>query len=694
VGDQLTGLSSADAYRRQLLQGCRHVEIDCWNGGRDMGPIVTHGHTFCTVELFENVAKAVAQCAFATSDMPVMLSLEMHCNCHQQNQIAKLMVQHIRSFLLSYDELSATGLATALSPRDLFRRVLVKGKVRQLKVMIERRQSSRPALCARDIRRVTVGAAWRLASRLSRIKGALPKSPRSPRTPQSPKTPKTPPAPLLFRVSSSRVSRDSLIRRSADSIADEMVGTSMKARRKLDKKLKADKEKTDKYYSSFLSLRSEPISVFLGNGRPKSELPITSINEDRLLKELGVSTDQRNLIEGLSSRSNANVGIGLTEEQQTARAIVRLAANPPPEAQDLQRRTARWLLRPFPLGLRFSGKNMSPLPAWLSGAQYVCLNFSDRRGGLLRAGDMAVQLHFALFNGHKGYVLKPKGMQVQSDPRGSSVLEGAQDNGQPDDDRCWPPPRKFLQCVTLNCLSLHNLPKRRERRPRYNGSRAQCHEYHRELSGTSAPPNSKIPSTPSITVTLHPIGGICALYRTLPFDESIATELELSRHDSGMNAEIGETIHCVAAEPHATFLRVGVVDGRQGEVAYESYVLGRLSGGYRVLKLRDIMGTRIELAYLFVKISFGMEANLWLTLRQLRDGDSRQSNSLGPASLLSVEGSLKEIFDGMSAAQRRQTVARSTNYVAGVPTRACSRDPRSTSEENLRAAIQSRGLGI
>eukprot|EP00966_Prymnesium_polylepis_P132476 3062703-Prymnesium_polylepis.1 len=54
-----------------------------------------------------------------------------------------------------YDELSATGLATALSPRDLFRRVLVKGKVRQLKVMIERRQSSRPALCARDIRRVT-----------------------------------------------------------------------------------------------------------------------------------------------------------------------------------------------------------------------------------------------------------------------------------------------------------------------------------------------------------------------------------------------------------------------------------------------------------------------------------------------------------------------------------------------------------
>ena len=57
------------------------------------------------------------------------------------------------------------------------------------------------------------------------------------------------------------------------------VETSTKARRKLDKKLKADKEKTDKYYSSFISLRSEPLSTFFGNGTPKAHLPITSINE-------------------------------------------------------------------------------------------------------------------------------------------------------------------------------------------------------------------------------------------------------------------------------------------------------------------------------------------------------------------------------------------------------------------------------
>ena len=208
------------------------------------------------------------------------------------------------------------------------------------------------------------------------------------------------------------------------------VEASTNARRKLDKKLKADKNTTDKYYSLYLSLRSEPISTFLGQSTPKSELPITSINEvrpqgfeirvavalalaahspvseslcgqDRFLKELGVSVSDRNLIEGLlTSLSQSEVGIGLTEEQQTARAIVRLAARPPPEVTAMQRRTATFLLRPFPLGLRFSGKNMSPLPCWLAGAQHVCLNFSDT--------DTAVELHFALFEGRGGYVLKPR----------------------------------------------------------------------------------------------------------------------------------------------------------------------------------------------------------------------------------------------------------------------------------------------
>eukprot|EP00966_Prymnesium_polylepis_P335406 7390769-Prymnesium_polylepis.2 len=77
-------------------------------------PKVTHGHTFCTfgatwetvepiayvhrapsplmrhelcrTEAFDEVAKAVAECAFVASDLPVVISMEMHCSPIQQRR--------------------------------------------------------------------------------------------------------------------------------------------------------------------------------------------------------------------------------------------------------------------------------------------------------------------------------------------------------------------------------------------------------------------------------------------------------------------------------------------------------------------------------------------------------------------------------------------------------------------------------
>jgi len=84
---------------------------------------------------------------------------------------------------------------------------------------------------------------------------------------------------------------------------------------------------------------------------------------------------------------------------------------------------------------------------------------------------------------------------------------------------------------------------------------------------------------------------------------------------NGLNAVYRQRIHCIAAEPDAAFVHVSVTDGDR-EVAFETAVLGRLRHGYRVLQLRGMLGTRIELCYLFVKVSFGTEHNFWATPRQ------------------------------------------------------------------------------
>lgn len=109
--------------------------------------------------------------------------------------------------------------------------------------------------------------------------------------------------------------------------------------------------------------------------------------------------------------------------------------------------------------------------------------------------------------------------------------------------------------------------------------------------------------------------GFCAISSTLPAPRNTKTELSTAAViANGLNPSFQQTFHCIAAEPDATFLRISVTDGGQ-EVAYESVVLGRLRPGYRIFQMRGSLGTRIELCYLLVRISFGSEPNKWFTPR-------------------------------------------------------------------------------
>eukprot|EP00966_Prymnesium_polylepis_P150969 3487568-Prymnesium_polylepis.1 len=81
---------------------------------------------------------------------------------------------------------------------------------------------------------------------------------------------------------------------------------------------------------------------------------------------MGMPHHERNQVEGLTAPHERH-GQGMTETQLSSRAILRMTSNPHSKVGKMQRLTSTRLLRSYPLGLRFSGKNMSPLPGWLAG---------------------------------------------------------------------------------------------------------------------------------------------------------------------------------------------------------------------------------------------------------------------------------------------------------------------------------------
>ncbi|KAK2499769.1 hypothetical protein MC885_008268 [Smutsia gigantea] len=123
---QIGGPSSTEAYVRAFAQGCRCVELDCWEGPGGE-PIIYHGHTLTSKILFRDVVQVVRDHAFTLSPYPVILSLENHCGLEQQAAMARHLCTILGDMLVT-QALDSQNPEELPSPEQLKGRILVKGK--------------------------------------------------------------------------------------------------------------------------------------------------------------------------------------------------------------------------------------------------------------------------------------------------------------------------------------------------------------------------------------------------------------------------------------------------------------------------------------------------------------------------------------------------------------------------------------
>ncbi|KAM0201605.1 hypothetical protein ACHAPI_001650 [Fusarium lateritium] len=125
MGRQVATRSKLQGYVATLSQGCRSVEVDCWDG-RDGQPVVKHGYSLTKSISFRSVIGTIMEHAFAASDLPLWLSLEVHCSPSQRDIMARIMLEIFGPSLVT-EPLPGTSMALP-SPNQLRGRVLLKVK--------------------------------------------------------------------------------------------------------------------------------------------------------------------------------------------------------------------------------------------------------------------------------------------------------------------------------------------------------------------------------------------------------------------------------------------------------------------------------------------------------------------------------------------------------------------------------------
>lgn len=107
--------------------------MDVWDGADE--PVIYHGRTLTSRLPVREALSAIAKYAFIASPYPVILSMEVHCDCSQQDKLADILKQTLGKALVDsplfedLNEKKDDSVVEALpSPESLKYRILVKAK--------------------------------------------------------------------------------------------------------------------------------------------------------------------------------------------------------------------------------------------------------------------------------------------------------------------------------------------------------------------------------------------------------------------------------------------------------------------------------------------------------------------------------------------------------------------------------------